>query len=81
MLMKDDKKKAATLIISALKPAPSKVAEKDGAEQEMNDHSIAADEILLAIEKKDVNALAEALKSFIQMCEYSEDEAEMEEGD
>lgn len=62
MLMKDDKKRTATMIVSA--------PETEQPEMESDDmaHEVAAEEIMAAIEQKDTKALAEALKSFHEMC-------------
>lgn len=86
MLMKDNKKNRATIIISSMKSKDgedkmSRAPEHDGAEMESDEKLIAADEILQAIEKKDSRMLLEALKSMIEMCsseEYSEDSKEEE---
>lgn len=75
MLMKPDKKKLAGMIIGMNKPEMESVESKDGAEQDKSvGHKAAAEEILQAVESKDVSMLMEALKSFIEMCEHSEDE-------
>lgn len=75
MLMKPDKKKLAGMIIGMSKPEMEPVPEKDGAEQDDSvGHKAATEEILQAIESKDVSMLMEALKSFIEMCKHSEDE-------
>jgi hypothetical protein len=82
MIMNDPRKKMATLIVAKLKKGGESMKEqpeKDGAEQELNSHEIAADEILSAIESKDAKALTEALKSFVEMCDESEDESETED--
>lgn len=80
MLMKDDKKSMATLIVAKMKSPNSdeqlKSNEKDGAEQEQDEYSMAADEILAAVESKDSKQLAEALKSFVTICMNSEEEEE-----
>jgi len=79
MLMKPNNKNAATIIVSKLReqgPEVEKSMESEGAEQEVDQFEMAAEELLGAIERKDSRALKEALKSFIQMCEYEEEEAD-----
>jgi hypothetical protein len=87
MLMKDDKKNRATIIIASMKSKNgedkmNRAPMNDGAEMEGDEKLIAAEEILKAIENKDKRMLAEALKSLIEMCssdeEYSEDSEEKE---
>lgn len=72
MLMKDNKKSAATIIVAKMRGPMQdeqlKTSEKDGAEVEQDEYSMAADEVLAAIEAKDPKTLAEALKSFVSMC-------------
>lgn len=80
MFMKDDKnKKSATVIISRLrKDQPEEMKEapmEDGAYQDVNELEVAAEEIMSAIESKDAKALKESLKSFMSMCEDSEEES------
>lgn len=78
MLMKPDKKKSmASLIIGASAP-PSmdsmKSANGEQTEKPEMDQGIlsAAEEMLSAIEAKDVQGLAEALKSFMDMADKDE---------
>ena len=81
MLMKDDKKKTATLIIAKMKngdkmrPAP----QVDGAEMaEPDEMDMAADELLRAIEKKDARAVKECMRSMIELVSNSEPKEEEE---
>lgn len=79
MLMRDDKKKAATLIIAKMKKGDKmgKAPEMDGAEQSDADElSMIADEIMQAIEKKDISALRDGLKSMVECCMNEEPESE-----
>lgn len=77
MFMSDDKKKQATLIVSKLSGNVEPKPMVDGAEQDASmGLDAAAEEILQAIESRDKSALKSALKSFMEMCEYEEPEAE-----
>jgi len=71
--MADNKKKAA-MIIASLGPSPAVPMPEHEAEQD--GHDVAAQEIMDAIHAKDVSALKEALKSFVEMCESEEQEPE-----
>jgi len=71
MLMKDPKKNLATLI--SLRTTSGDLPEKEESGEGSGEYGMAADEILQAIERKDSKALAEALKSFYEMCSMSED--------
>ena len=84
MLMKPDKKKSmASLIIGASAPPMDsmKSANEEMSEKPEMDHGIlsAAEEMLSAIEAKDVQGLAEALKSFMSMADKDEAPPEMPE--
>lgn len=73
MFMRDDKKKAATMIVARLKGQPedkiSEMPEKDGAEMaDADQYDVAIDELMDAFERKDKVALKDSLKSFITMC-------------
>jgi hypothetical protein len=78
MIMSDDKKKQATLILSKknkmLEPVPT---DESGAEMDSDMGMVsAAEEIMRAVEAKDAKMLKEALKSFYSMCEDCEPEKE-----
>lgn len=87
MIMGSDPKKMAALILVSKKASAegmkkenqaglSKMvnAEKDGAEDiDSAGYTAAAEEIISAIKSSDASALGEALKSFYQMCDMSED--------
>lgn len=80
MLLKDDKKRAVTIISGKLGPAAEKPMNEMGDEVETDAGlNAASEEIISAIEQKNVSALKAALKSFIEMCEYEEDSAEEQE--
>lgn len=73
-----DKKKAVTTIIASLQPRSGEMhdipSEQEQPEQheeqeEMDQFVAVASEIREAFEQRDDHALAEALKSFFQMCE------------
>lgn len=75
MFAKDDKKKAVSIIIAKAgkrdENGNQEPPENDMMEEmshEMEGHKVAAEEILSALENKDAEALAEALKSFVEMC-------------
>lgn len=57
--------KGVALILGRLEKKPD---DAEGDEYEM-----AASEVLDAVESKDSKALAEAMKSFVQMCQSAED--------
>jgi hypothetical protein len=75
MLMKPDRKNAATLIVSRNSAKPMQAAEIEGAE-DMDPKVAAAEEMMQAWESKDPRAFAEALTAFIDMCSYAESEEE-----
>lgn len=83
MLMKPDKKKSVTLIMSRLgaQPEQAPTSPEDGVEQ---DDSIgfdtAASELLAAIKSDSPKAVVSAIKALVAMCEESEpEESEPEE--
>jgi hypothetical protein len=74
MLMKPDKKKSmASLIIGASAPPMDqmKSANEELTEKPEMDHGLlsAAEEMMSALESKDVQAFAEALQSFMSMAD------------
>lgn len=87
MIMGSDPKKMAAMILISKKPTAdgmkkanqdgiSKMveAEKDGAEDlDSVGYKAAAEEIIKAIKDSDASALGDALKSFYEMCDMSED--------
>lgn len=71
MFMADNKKKAATLIVGAMKPADMKEKPTNEMGDEVDASAglmAAAEEIMSAVEKKDAKALMHAMKSFHAMC-------------
>lgn len=75
MLMKPDKKKnMASLILGSSSPMDEMKSsnEKMSEEPEMDEGLLAAaDEMMAALEAKDVKALAQAMQSFIDMASAS----------
>lgn len=78
MMMSDDKKKQATLIVAKMKGMPAEKPTTEAGDE--MDHSsgymAAAEEMMAAIEKKDPTMFKDALKSFVDMCSMEEPEAE-----
>ena len=73
MMPHDTKKGMITILMGSAKKTP-KVEEKEeekeyGIEEAYED---AAKEIIMAVEMKDSEMLAEALKAFIDMCKHDE---------
>jgi hypothetical protein len=86
MIMNDDKKNRATIIVRKISGNMEPVQNAERAEiNEMGDevdNSIglmsAAEDMMSAVQSKDAKALKNALKSFIDMCESSDDQEEKE---
>ena len=77
MIMLNDKKKMSSIILSRMKDGKSQDQEVKASEETPEAHddlSVAAEEIMQAINDKDVPALKAALKSFFDMCDDAEDE-------
>jgi len=82
MLMNDNKKNMAALIVSKInnrgEEESSQEAPKnaDGAlaDVEMDGPAVAADEVFAALEAKDKGAFIDAMRSMVQMCMDSSDE-------
>ena len=82
MIMLNDKKKMSSIILSRMKDGKSQDQEVKASEETPESHddlSVAAEEIMQAINDKDVPALKAALKSFFDMCDDAEDEPEASE--
>lgn len=75
MPMPHDKKRSVTLILDRLKGMREAPKSENGG---MEDNSIAleaaAQDMMKAMQVEDTGLLVQALKSFIEMCESSEDE-------
>lgn len=78
MLMKDAKKNMATVIVSKMNSRPEEEVQMskqaEGAEQEVSQQEMAAEEILQALERRDPRMLSDALKAFYDMCANEEEE-------
>lgn len=76
----EDKKKVARMLVLGLKKKPEEEPAMDdsmdeGSDEEPDSH-VAAKEVMDALKSDDVGAFSEALKSFIQLCDYPEDSSE-----
>ncbi len=85
MMMNGDKKGIAALIIKKIGSGPEKMEEKPESEYgaEMDNSAgieAAVSEMFEAIKSENKKEFAEALKSFIELCDEEEDEEE-EEGE
>jgi hypothetical protein len=67
MMMNDAKKKAVSIIVS--KPESS-------SQEEVTGYEAAAEDILLALKEQSPKRLKEALKAFVDMCMYEQEESE-----
>lgn len=68
MLMKDQKRNLASIIVAKMtKPSPES-SESENMEPEYDELQAAADEVMAAIDTKDAVQLKDALKAMIQMC-------------
>lgn len=84
MFMKD-KNKSVSAIIARMKPTGDSMKNELPSEEKVQDESpevsgveSAADEIMSAIESKDSKALAEALKSFLELADSESNVPEQE---
>lgn len=75
--MRDRNRKIATIIVGGMTPPEGK---KKMEEEDVSGLTVAAEEILMAIDEKDAEMLSEALKNFYEMCQSAKDE-ESEEAD
>ena len=70
MMMKDDKKNMATLIVRRMKDgseSTQKRPQHEGAEMgETDELTMMADDVMTALDKKDVRAFADSMKAFIE---------------
>ena len=53
---------------------PVREMSEGNMQESVDELAIAAEEIMSAIEQKDVASLKEALKSFMDMCDYEEED-------
>jgi hypothetical protein len=71
--MADPKKGLAALIVAKTKPVEAPAPE---AHEEMDEYHAAAEEIIEAMKSGDASALAESLKSFVEMCSSAPEQTE-----
>jgi hypothetical protein len=81
MLGMKDPKKLSAVIVAKMKGDKEEMSDKpmteDGAEMSPNlGLESAAEEIMSAVKSGDSKLLVDALKSFVEMCDYSEEESE-----
>jgi hypothetical protein len=85
MMMKDDKRKMATIIVSKMKKgdeSSSLAPESAGAEvADADEMYMVADDVMEAIKNGDVRALKESLQSMIEVMMSRDSESEMESED
>lgn len=85
----EDKKKIAAMLVMGLKPkkemkpgmadSPDEETGEDDSSGEESDHEAAAQEVMDALKSNDVAGFAEALKSFVKLCDYPEEEPASDE--
>lgn len=74
MLMKDNKKNMASLIVAGIKGPKEAPMSQDGAEQDNSmAEDTAAEELLAAIEQKSPKGIVEAFKNLMECCSPSEE--------
>lgn len=79
MIMSDDKKKRASVIVAGLsKAAPSEMHEGVPEDASIAEDS-AAEELIAAIESKSPKAVVEAMKSLMELCSSSAEPEEEQE--
>ena len=84
MLMKDNKKNIATAIVSKMKNRPQPLQDAPqsaGAEvADADDLYIAAEEVMKALETRDIRGFKEAMEAMVEMCmhKYRSSEPAME---
>jgi hypothetical protein len=82
MMMADDKKKHATIIIARMQKGKAPQESSDAKEEPMQGPEdmmgleTAAEDIMSALHAKDPKALVSSLKHFMEMCDYSSSEQE-----
>lgn len=84
MLMKPTNKKGSTLVFSRLHdkaPETMKSAVNVNGAEDADPKTIAASEVMDALTAKDPRALAEAMESFISMCNYADESESPDQGE
>lgn len=81
MIMSDDKKKMASIIVSGMGKPDQKAPEKDGAQQDDSVASeSAAEELIAAIHSKSPKGVVESMKNFMAVMDTDDDEADEQAG-
>lgn len=84
----EDRKKIAAIIVAGMKPKggmpaggasePMKAKDSGADEGEESDKETVAKEVMGALKANDVKSFAEALESFMKLCDYPEDSSSEE---
>lgn len=72
MLMKDDRKKMAALVLDRIGKAPTQAEPTESPVDDSIPLESAAEDLIAAIENKDAKALVQAFKDFMELCETEE---------
>jgi hypothetical protein len=79
MLMKDDKHKMATIIVSKMRDGKSMEPKLEKSGEEMHDADemyMIADDVMKSIQDGDVRSLKKSLEAFIRCCSDKDDSSE-----